>query len=94
MPASLAATLAVGLRENSRVKMKLRGDWIPYGESILAMIYDCLRNFIWAAYGKGKAPQSIFEALNREERANDPPEIRAYKTPEDFEHERRTLMGG
>ena len=40
LPAKLAATLAVGLREDSRIKKKISGIEYPYQELLLARIAD------------------------------------------------------
>ena len=43
LPAYMVATFSVGLRENSRIKMKLSNQKVPFGELLLSMISDELK---------------------------------------------------
>lgn len=93
LPASLVATYSVGLREDSRIKRKMRGDRLTYTEALLAMIHDLLANFIWAVYGSGEAPKSLFDELNGTS-VKPTPKNRGFDSPEAFEAERQRILKG
>lgn len=93
LPVHLAAILAVGMRDESRIKMKLRGDSLSRGDGLLAMIYDLFAGYIWAiAGGKGDRPASVYGMMSGEKEASG--SIRGFETPEEFEEERKKLLGG
>lgn len=48
LPVQTIATLSSGLRDNSRIKMKLRGETAVRPDLIPAMIYDLLREMLYA----------------------------------------------
>lgn len=63
----LVATLAVGLRENSRIKIKMNDTKISYLNLLLASILDDLNTLVWfktedAQHGRNR-PQSILSTL-------------------------------
>lgn len=89
LPAGLAATLAVGLRADSRVKTKMAGLDFPAEFLLLAGISDKLSLLNWHIMGEqGGVPQLILPSLANK---SDNP-ILAMKTGEDFDAEwkRRT----
>lgn len=67
---SVLSTLAVGLRDDSRIKMKLAGAKVDVKTTMLAMIADRLGILIWQKTKdghKGKnQPKSILEELYRD----------------------------
>ncbi|MBR2791526.1 MAG: hypothetical protein IKE12_02540 [Erysipelotrichaceae bacterium] len=83
LPAQLAATLAVGLRANSRVKTKVAGLDVPVEFILLAGISDKLSIISWHITGEqSSTPQLILPSLfNKEE----PNSILAVQTGEDFD---------
>ena len=94
LPVRLAAILAVGMREDSRIRMKIRGDRIPTQEVILAMIFDLFQEYVWAVGGgEADSPRSMLKLLNDEEAVSNG-KVRGFSTPEEFEEARRRLMGG
>ena len=63
-PSDLVGTLVFGLRQDSRVMMKLSGAPITHTEWLLARIADELRDQSWARYGKrGKKPKHVLDHL-------------------------------
>lgn len=94
LPVSLLATLASGLRENSRIKMRLSGSRIPRSEMLLAATVDRLSQLIWMLSEDGRngtnPPKFILDALMGNPEINR--EIEAYDSAEEFEEEwaRRT----
>lgn len=96
LPAELAATLAVGLRENSRIRTKLNGMEMPLGEYLLAAIFDRVNWLQWSHTKDsehGYPPQSILATLleKKEEKKED---YVVFDTSEDFEAARRRIIGG
>lgn len=67
LPAPLAATLAVGLRDESRIKTKLLNMTMPLDDYLLAAIFDCVNWLRWSntkeAQKGGKPPRSILDIL-------------------------------
>lgn len=95
LPARLAAILAVGMRDDSRIKMKLRGDRLSRRDGLLAMIYDIFAEYIWAIGGaKGDRPASAYRMMSGIEEKNSKPSVRGFDSPEEYEEERRRLLGG
>lgn len=95
VPVQLLATLAVGLRDDSRIKMAMTKTPVRDEIVLLAMIADCIRWIQWSltesAMSGGKPPGSILDyylGIDREER------ISGYSTPEEFEEARRRIMEG
>ena len=82
LPPSTVAVLAVGLRENSRVKMKLSGQKLTIEQGLMALILDSLNINTWNRRGKGKKPKSIFKQL-ADERPRD--ELKKFATTEAFD---------
>lgn len=60
LPATMVATLAAGLRDDSRIKMKMSGVTASQDTILLAVIADMMNMYIYArSGGKGKPPESI-----------------------------------
>lgn len=83
LPPSTAAVLAVGLRENSRVKMKLSGQKLTLEQGLMALILDSLNINTWMHRGKGKRPKSIFKQLTEPQKPKD--ELRKFASAEAFD---------
>lgn len=99
LPITLAATLASGLRADSRIKMEMRGDKATPRDTLLAGIYDALVGVIWARAGaKGNPPPSAYAALIGESKGSKDREgkeaLRTYRTPEAFERARARIIAG
>lgn len=97
LPASVLATLSVGLRDDSRIKMKMAGEKIPRQDMMQAAMVDRLSLLLWAKtkdaqHGMNR-PKSLLEILTS------PPQksggTQGFDSPEDFEAEwkRRTGVG-
>ena len=98
LPLSTVAILACGLRDDSRIKMKLSGDHVPAEILLLAHIADRLgilawQNTCYASNGKNipSIPKSLVERLIHPEK-DDEPKITAFDTPEEFEAERKRIL--
>ena len=78
---SLAATLAVGLPDESRVKKKITGVRATLDELLLALILDNLNLFMWSrSKHKGARPKKIYQLLSKPEKPKD--ELMSFDTPQ------------
>lgn len=94
LPLRTAAVLACGLREDSRIKMKLAGMKIPPEMMLQASTVDRLSMLVWAktkdAQKGRKAPKSILEQLTKEQ---DPEkEIKPFESAAEFDAAREKLL--
>lgn len=87
-PPSKVAVLAIGLRDDSRIKMKMNNMRHSIDTMLLAALVDRMSLLLWAKTEDGmkgyNRPKSVFDQLMGEEKRND---IVAFDTPEDFEKE-------
>lgn len=97
LPASVLATLSVGLRDDSRIKMKMAGEKIPRQDMMQAAMVDRLSLLLWAKtkdaqHGMNR-PKSLLEILTRAPQKSG--STQGFDSPEDFEAEwkRRTGAG-
>ena len=71
LPARLIATLAAGLRANSRVKMEMSGAPLETLETLTAAVVDRLGVLVWMNSEDGRKnrnrPKSILESLAQKE---------------------------
>lgn len=91
LPVRLVATLSSGLREDSRIKTKMRGEKVSYTDSLLALIYDILAGFLWN--GEGKAPASAYDRLNGIEREAPAKNFKTFESGEEYWRERERIIG-
>lgn len=84
LPLRKVATFSVGLRENSRIKMKMNGLKIPLTEILLAATVDRLSLLLWSKTEDGarnvNRPMSILDDLM----GNTEKETEGFATPEEF----------
>lgn len=98
LPLSRVATFAVGLRENSRIKMKMNDTKYPFDTLLMASIADKLSLLVWmktkdAVDGLNR-PKSILPRLLGESESMNDSDIESFSTPEDFEKRRREILKG
>lgn len=69
LPINTVATLVVGLRENSRIMLKVRGEQLAIKEQLLAGILDRLSVIVWWLGGaeKTKKPTLIADSFIKRE---------------------------
>lgn len=88
-----AATLAVGLRDNSRIKLKASGLKVDTNTLLLARIADSTTLNVYAktkdAQHNRNKPKSLVEALTRDENKD----LRSFASGADFDEEWRRLNG-
>lgn len=92
-PVEYVATLAAGLREDSRIRRKADGMKVSLDILLLGIIADACNFLVWtqtkdAQKGKNR-PKSIVDILTKEKKDSD---VQAFITPEDFEKKRREIL--
>lgn len=93
LPVRLAATLAAGLRDGSRIKLKLADMQVSPDTLLLAAIADRLGILVWqktkdAEKGKNR-PRSILESLQPKQT-----DVSTFASGEDFIKAREKLLKG
>jgi hypothetical protein len=95
LPPGRAAVLACGLRDDSRIKMKLQEMSVPLDTLFLAAIADRLGLQLWAnskdARHNRNRPESIAEKLLQ---GHEEDKVNAYRSAADFDAEFSRLTGG
>jgi len=94
LPPMLSATLAVGLSENSRIKLKMSKQDVRMDSLLLAFIADRLSFLCWAktkdgAKGTNK-PKYILDAIRK---ADSPSRVVSFNSVESFEKARKKILG-
>lgn len=92
LPLSKVATFSVGLRDDSRIKMKMNGLKYPFEIILFAAITDRLSQLIWMQSKDGQdgtnRPISIVGQLLEENEK----EVVGFDSPEDFQKEWKKIM--
>lgn len=92
---TMAAVLANGLRDDSRVKMALQKNHVPLETLILASIADRVGLQLWAgskdAQHNRNRPESIVEKLTQGQNEE---KVKAFRTAAEFEAAFYNLVGG
>lgn len=95
LPVSTLATLSVGLRDDSRIKMRLSGARVSRMEMLLAMAVDRLSLLVWAKTEDGRngrnRPALVLDALMGEEKQSG--DVMAFDSTDDFEAEWARITG-
>lgn len=95
LPLSRVAIFAVGLKGNSRIKMKMSGLKYPLETLLLASAVDRLSVLAWQKTKDAKdginLPESILSRLLGLEESR---ETEVFDTPEDFERRREEILKG
>ena len=94
-PVDYVARLAVGLRDNSRIKTKLGNLKAPIDSVMQAMAVDYLALLLWFQSEDGRKnrnrPKSFTEALMGLVQESN---IRGFDSSEEFERAKKKLLGG
>ena len=94
-PIKLIATLAAGLRDDSRIKMRLAGTHVRPSFLLSAMAVDALNILVWQQTEDGhkgrNAPDRIARDLLGEE-IKENKNIAAFDSPEEFERRRKEII--
>ena len=97
LPVSLLATLAAGLREDSRIKMRLSGSKVPRRDILLAAAVDRLSLLVWgmtedAPQGRNR-PDSLLDALMGVEQEKENGDVMSFDSDDDFEAAWTSITG-
>lgn len=93
MPPLRVAIFAAGLRENSRIKMKMSKQKVPLETTLIAGISDSLNTLVWmnSADGqKGRNRPTLITSLLSEQKEKS--ETVTFSSGEDFENYRNNLI--
>lgn len=93
LPPKTVATLVLGLREDSRVMMKISKARLSYKDSILALIFDGVLAVNYKlGHKKGQEkPKSLYKKLTEVQKKD---ELRSFRTPEEYEKWRKEHTDG
>ena len=97
LPARRVALFAVGLRDNSRIKMLLADSKFTFSEILLINIYDLLNLELWtktkdATKGKNK-PESLYKKLmGVNDQAKKESKNMTFNSAEEYEKIRKKLL--
>lgn len=94
LPAHQVAVFAVGLRDDSRIKLRLTGQMVKPEMLMLASMVDRLGLLVWsktkeAQQGSGR-PLSLVEALTKS--GHEQSQVLAFASGEDFMRAREQLL--
>ena len=94
LPARTVATLAVGLRNNSRIKMHLSGEALSFDQMLMVKIYDLLNWLAWTKTKKATKGQGMPERLEDKirKKAAEESEMVKFDSVEDFEAARNRML--
>lgn len=87
LPVRYLATLATGLRADSRVKGELMGVEQPPVGIMLVRVYDVINKLAWSIAGDGDMPADAINVFLTGEKTED-----GYQNGEDFEQARRAIL--
>jgi len=96
LPPKTVAVFSCGLKDDSRIKMKISGNSVSLEIFLLANISDGIRGLLWtkskgAEKGRNQ-PTSILEMLYPDKTKKQ--DTRVFHSGEEFEKEREKLMKG
>lgn len=89
LPVQTVATLSVGLRDNSRIKMKIRGEKSSRDTILLALIRDHIADLLYGLGLLESRSVHIYPSLSGSEQIDEG----GFDTPEDFMAARSSFLG-
>lgn len=96
LPPARVAVFAIGLKENSRIKLKLSDQKVSIDTLLLAGIMDRLSVLVWGQTVDGQKgrnkPKMITDSLTKKEKAES--DVIVFNSGKDFEKTRQRLIGG
>ena len=96
LPLKMVAVFSFGLRENSRIKMKMNDIEVPFETLLLAGIQDKLNVLIWQQTKDGmngrNYPQSMVAMLTKFQQKAKKSDLIGFESSEDFLKEREKLL--
>lgn len=96
LPLKMVAVFSFGLRENSRIKMKMNDIEVPFETMLLAGIQDKLNVLIWQQTKDGmngrNYPASMLALLTKSQQKSKTSDLVGFESSEDFLKERAKLL--
>jgi len=96
LPLKMVAVFSFGLRENSRIKMKMNDIEVPFETMLLAGIQDKLNVLIWQQTKDGmngrNYPASMLALLTKSQQKPKTSDLVGFESSEDFLKEREKLL--
>ena len=96
LPLKMVAVFSFGLREASRIKMKMKDIEVPIETMLLAGIQDKLNVLIWQQTKDGmngrNYPKSMVAMLTKSQQASKTSDLIGFESSEDFLKEREKLL--
>jgi hypothetical protein len=96
LPLSLVAVFSCGLREDSRIMLRLANQQVSLDTMLLALAADRLSTLVWFKTKDGQKgknrPAMISESLGSDQRQEK--DVTVFESGEDFERTRLRLLGG
>jgi len=97
LPVKMVAVFAYGLKEESRIKLKLSGQSVPLETILLASVSDKLNTLIWFQTQDGQKgrnrPKSLVDLLtNNKKEDEDNKDVVIFNSGEDFAEVRQKLI--
>lgn len=95
LPASRVAILASGLREDSRIKMKMNGEKVRLTDILIAMNIDLIAQLAYIIVGSTDEPPSILEQLEgrKPEQKKSGDGIKTFESPEELKEKIKQIRG-
>jgi len=94
LPPMKVAVFSLGLRDDSRIKMKISGQTVPFDTLLLAGIHDKLSTLVWFQTTDGQKgrnrPPMLTSLLTNTKQEND---VEVFRSGEEFEKARKRLGG-
>ena len=92
----MVAVFSSGLKEDSRIKMKLSGQTVPSETLLLASMVDKLNTLVWFKTKDGQKgknmPPSIVSNLTGQEKSDVNKDMVVFNSGEDFINRRKMLL--
>ena len=96
LPLKMVAVFSFGLKDDSRIKMKLNGMEVPFETMLLASAVDRLSTLVWQQTKDGmdgrNYPLSIVAMLTNAQTNKENSNVTSFATGEDFMKERERLL--
>lgn len=96
LPLKMVAVFSFGLKDDSRIKMKLNGMEVPFETMLLASAVDRLSTLVWQQTKDGmdgrNYPLSIVAMLTNAQPSKENRNVTSFATGEDFMKERERLL--
>nr|DAS11673.1 MAG TPA: protein of unknown function (DUF5361) [Caudoviricetes sp.] len=96
LPLKMVAVFSFGLKDDSRIKMKLNGMEVPFETMLLASAVDRLSTLVWQQTKDGmdgkNYPLSIVAMITNAQTNKENSNVTSFATGEDFMKERERLL--